>query len=131
MRNESDQGERGRVAILSSGARLASAIEWALRHDGYAVRQGECGGGSLERLHEDIPDLVLIESRLADGSGLELCQAIRRDDRLRSVKVLMMQDSGRAVDARRAAALGADAFLPMPFALDDLRSEVGRLSGCV
>jgi len=44
------------------------------------------------------------------------------------VKLLVLQDSGRAVDVRRADALGADAFLPMPFALDDLRSEVGRLS---
>jgi len=128
MRDDTEQGKRGRVAVLCSGARLASAIEWALRQDGYAVRCGDCGSEALDGLSHDTPDIVLLEARVSDGRGLDICQAIRHDDRLRGVKLLVLQDSGRAVDVRRADALGADAFLPMPFALDDLRSEVGRLS---
>lgn len=130
MKDSEGNGAGGkRVALLCADGGMARAIAWALERDGHRVTCGACVPAALDALRAERPDLVLIEARTADGTGLDLCQAIRRDGAMRDVKLLMMQDTGRPVDYRRAAALGADAFLPIPFGMDRLRAEIGRLAG--
>jgi CheY-like chemotaxis protein len=72
---------------------------------------------ALRLVKEADPSLVLMDNVLPDGSGIELCRAVRKFNKKLPVVFL----SGSAHDEReRAMEAGANAFLTKPFALDEL-----------
>jgi len=68
--------------------------------------------------------LVVTDVRMDDGDGFDLLRAIRAQ--LRPVPVILMSSFGTGATPQQALAAGAYAYLPKPFALDDLLSLVTR-----
>ena len=120
---------RNRVTLLCEEDVLGQAIAATLTRDGAELTRAPCAAGAIETLRAAPPDVIVLESRSHDAIALGLCQAIRQSRELDQVKLLLLQDSGRPIDRRRASAMGADGFLAMPFAMAALRNEVGRLLG--
>lgn len=120
-----------RVALCCGETGLHTAIAALLRRDGCEVADCDCADGRLDDLRASSPDVIVIETHARDSAGLELCQSIRSAPDLSHARLLVLQDSGRPIDRRRAEALGAHAVLAMPFAMDSLRAEVVRLLGPV
>lgn len=71
--------------------------------------------------------VAVIDRRLPDLDGLELCARLKRDPRTAGVKVLLISAVGRA--AAPGAVEGPDGFLAKPFRPKDLAAEVRRLIG--
>lgn len=118
---------RGRVALICQEDVLAQAIETALTRDGKELSRAPYRAESLDTLRALAPDVIVLEARHNDPAAFGLCQTIRQTPEFARTRILLMQDTGRPIDRRRAVALGADAFLSMPFGMAALRSEVGRL----
>ena len=68
-------------------------------------------------------DAVVLDRRLPDGDGGEVCEALRRDPRTRAVPIIVL--SGKEKDG----AIPADAYLMKPVVPDVLLTELGRLIG--
>ena len=60
-------------------------------------------------------------------SGLDVCDAIRRDAGIKPPKVLILTARGSAHDMARGRSAGADAYLVKPFSTKELLVEVRRL----
>ena len=73
------------------------------------------------------PDLILLDRRLPDGDGLDLCREIRADDRLRDVPVMLVTASVLPEDRTAAMDAGCDAFMMKPVRVAALLAEVERL----
>jgi CheY-like chemotaxis protein len=65
-----------------------------------------------------MPDLVLVDHKLKDGFGSELCAAIKQHSLTSHIPVILI--SGYIDLADIAKACGADAWLSKPFELTDL-----------
>ncbi|MEV8467826.1 hypothetical protein AB0T83_13680 [Fluviibacterium sp. DFM31] len=120
-------GHEARVALLGLDDTLGDAIEHSLSRDGCALTRAPCATSVLDGLCAACPDVIVLESRTSDMSAFGLAQEIRQRRDLDHARLLVLQNSGRAIDKRRARAMGADAFLSMPFPMSSLRIEVGRL----
>ena len=57
-------------------------------------------------------------------TGFEVCQAVRADDRLNAVRILMLSAKGRDTDLAKGLALGADAYMTKPFSTRELVQKV-------
>jgi len=80
-----------------------------------------------EKLKKNRPDLVILDRRLPDGDGLELCVEIRKDPQYCSLPVLMLTAKTELCDKVLGFKLGADDYLIKPFALDELKARVEAL----
>jgi signal transduction histidine kinase/DNA-binding response OmpR family regulator len=78
------------------------------------------GAAALQRIQRDPPDLVLTDVMMPALDGFGLLAAIRKDDRLRSVPVILL--SARAGEEARIEGLraGADDYLVKPFSAREL-----------
>jgi two-component system, repressor protein LuxO len=76
---------------------------------------------ALHALDEIRPDLVLVDIRLPDGSGLAVIQAVRARDDLASVPVVAVTTRTDPETERIAREAGATDFLAKPINLEDLR----------
>jgi DNA-binding response OmpR family regulator len=112
------------VLILESDAALARAIAAVLRREGLEPRTAT---GLVQALKGPAPDLVLLAGELAEGSGLAACQALRRTPLWGGVPLLMLAARCRETEREKALALGVDAYLCKPFAIDTLMERVRHL----
>jgi PAS domain S-box-containing protein len=85
-----------------------------LRKEGFEVREARTGCEALEKARLG-PDLVLLDIKLPDMSGLEVCRRLKRDPATASIPVLHLTATyGEAADQAAALEGGADAYLTQP-----------------
>lgn len=97
-----------------------------LKRAGYSVTDASLGREAVRLTREDPPHLVLLDVKLPDISGIEVCRLIKASQ----PEVLVLQTSAAFVDSEhRARGLsgGADAYLIAPIESAELIASVGAL----
>lgn len=84
------------------------------RQDGYRILEAESVREALARLAEVKPDLVLLDIRLGDGSGLDVVRAMRADRRFDHVPAVALTAQAMKDDEARFLAEGFDGYLSKP-----------------
>ncbi|MBI4483313.1 MAG: sigma-54-dependent Fis family transcriptional regulator [Acidobacteria bacterium] len=99
-------------------------IRWSLKQKlgswGYQTAEATNGHEAMARFQLDNPDLITLDMRMPDMSGLEVLQQIRESDP--SVPVIMITAYGVIDDAVRALKAGAYDFLEKPINFDKLQN---------
>jgi PAS domain S-box-containing protein len=116
------------ILIVDDDERVRTLFAECLRTKGYEVREAEGGFQGLEMARKLIPDLVLLDVRLPDISGVDVCKQIKSDPTLTDVFVALC--SGEATDSDDKVGglqVGADEYLVKPFGLQELLARVGTL----
>jgi two-component system response regulator AtoC len=106
------------VLIIDDEATLVRSLSFALGGEGFSVETAATGGAGLEAIARTRPDIVLLDVRLPDGSGLEVLERIRAADP--ALPVVMISAHGDTRAAVKAVKVGAFDYLTKPFELDDL-----------
>lgn len=114
-----------RILLIEDDARVAAFVRQGLEEEGYLVDWAERAASGLARaLHEPF-DLVLLDIRLPDGSGIDVCREIRQ--RHAALPILMLTALDAVEDRVRGLRAGADDYLPKPFAFDELLARIEAL----
>ena len=105
----------GRLLVVDDDPRVRAELSRALAYEGFDVAAAADASGALAAFRAAPPDLLLMEARLPDVDGLEVCRRLR-DDGMR-VPILIV--TGRDAVADRIAGLeaGADDYLVKPFSI--------------
>ncbi len=114
------------ILIADDEPNIVLAIEFVLQEEGYRVRVARDGQEALDAIAAELPDLLLLDVMLPRMSGFEVCQRIRANPGWRGLRVVMLSAKGRDVEVQKGLALGADAYVTKPFAIDELLAEVAR-----
>jgi DNA-binding response OmpR family regulator len=114
------------ILIADDEPNIVLSLEFLLQEAGYRVRSVHDGQQALDAIAAERPDLVLLDVMLPRLSGFDVCQRIRADPRYRDLRVVMLSAKGRAVEVDKGLALGADAYVTKPFAIQELLAEVAR-----
>jgi len=113
------------ILLVEDEPDVASFIRQGLEEERYRVTWAKNGRRGLEYVQGDDIDLVLLDVRLPDINGLEVCERLRIHDTHLPVMMLTALD---AVEDRVAGLRsGADDYLPKPFAFDELLARIEAL----
>lgn len=118
---------RPTVAILCETPPLARLCDAALTRLGLDPRRLPSVAEALPALRAAPPALLLVLLMGRDPCALALCQTVGQDPAFAGTRLVIVQDSARGIEMRRAHALGADAVLPLPLDPDALAGAVRRL----
>jgi CheY-like chemotaxis protein len=115
-----------RILVVEPDGAMACLLQETLSLEGYAVQVTSSADDALEMARHQQPDLVLLESNLADRQmdGWELCRVFKRTEELCNIWVVMATSHP---DQSLALEAGADLYLPKPFDMPSLLSEVSYL----
>lgn len=113
-----------RVLVVDDEADVRSVVARALRADGHAVATAEDLKAARERVAEGT-DLIVLDLRLPDGFGLELCRELRAEGS--TVPILLLTALSQVALRVEGLDAGADDFLAKPFAVAELRARVRAL----
>jgi DNA-binding response OmpR family regulator len=115
------------VLIADDEPNIVISLEFLMRREGHRVSVARDGDAALETIRRERPDLVLLDVMMPGRSGFDVCQAVRADEALAGVKIVMLSAKGRDTDLAKGTALGADAYLTKPFSTRELADTVREM----
>jgi CheY-like chemotaxis protein len=86
----------------------------------YLRGEGQFSGASR-------PDLILLDLNMPRMDGRETLTAIKNDERLKAIPVVILTTSGAAPDIASSYQHRANAYVTKPFGLDDFESTVRQI----
>jgi putative nucleotidyltransferase with HDIG domain len=95
--------------------------------DHFEIVTARDGREGLEAARANTPDVIVSDVMMPRMSGIELIEALRADEELKAVPVLLLTARASLPDRVRALGLGADDYLAKPFHQSELRARVMRL----
>jgi signal transduction histidine kinase len=99
-----------------------------LRNAGYRVIEAESGSEAIDRARDAKPDLIILDIKLPDIDGMEVCRRLKSDAGTASSLVLHTSATFISSDVRvRGADVGGDGFLAQPFTGQELVATVKAL----
>ncbi len=118
-----------KVLIADDEPNILISLEFLMKREGYQVLVARDGPQALQAIQRERPDLVLLDVMMPGKTGFEVCQAVRADDTLAAVKIVLLTAKGRDTDVAKGVALGADAYVTKPFSTKELAAQVRALLG--
>lgn len=131
-----------KILVIDDEKLIRWTLEQHLVKEGYEVVTADSAERGLAIINEDAPDLILLDNRLPEMTGLELLEKLNVPER--GLMVIMITAYGLVETAVRAMKLGAYDYISKPFNLEEitfvirkaleagsLRSQVRQLRGKV
>jgi two-component system response regulator MprA len=114
-----------KVMVVDDEPAVRTALDRALRLEGYDVELAANGSEALRRLAVSAPDAIVLDVLMPEVDGLEVCRRLRATEDRTPVLMLTARD---AVEDRVAGLdAGADDYLVKPFALEELFARLRAL----
>jgi DNA-binding response OmpR family regulator len=115
------------ILVVDDDPGILDALRFLLEDEGYRVQTSDKGdyAESLRDGNGALPDLILLDVLLSGKDGRAICRALKEHEETRGIPVLMM--SAHPGAAESVHAVGADAFIPKPFAIDDVLARIADL----
>ncbi|GLY01389.1 response regulator transcription factor [Actinoplanes sp. NBRC 101535] len=114
-----------RILVVEDEPLLADAVAQGLRKEAHAVDVVYDGGSALERIDVVDYDVVVLDRDVPVVHGDRVCRVLA--ERRADVRVLMLTAAAGIDDRVSGLALGADDYLPKPFAFRELSARVSAL----
>jgi DNA-binding response OmpR family regulator len=111
-----------RILVVEDERAVARGLEYGLQKEGFIVILAENGRTALNFAKTKQPELILLDIRLPDMSGFDVCRQLR-SERAR-MPILMLTARDEAIDKVLGLELGADDYVVKPY---DLRELIARI----
>ena len=116
-----------RILVIEDDAAIVTLLQYNLEAAGYEVATaGDAEQGEL-LLSEQLFDMLVLDWKLPDVSGIELCARLRRSGKAPKLPILMLTARGEEADRVRGLSIGADDYVVKPFSVPELMARVKAL----
>lgn len=107
----------GRILIVDDLSINRTILRAKLQAACYDCLMADCGQQAISLAQNELPDLILLDYRLPDMDGIDVCQVLRANSVTRDIPVLLFSATADRQQRLKALQMGADDFLSKP--LDD------------
>ena len=111
-----------RILVVEDERKIANFIQKGLKEFGFAVENVGRGDEALEIILDNPFDAVVLDIMLPGRDGLSVLRALR--ERSNAVPVLILTARGQISEKVEGLDLGADDYLPKPFAIEELAARL-------
>ncbi len=110
-----------RVLVVDDEPQIVRGLKIILRDAGYDVEAAETKAQALAALGSRPPEALVLDLKLPDGEGIEVCREVRRFSRL---PILVLSAVGDEREKIRALDAGADDYVTKPFGSGELLARL-------
>jgi PAS domain S-box-containing protein len=124
MNTSPDNAHDIEILVVEDSATQARQLAQLLARAGYGVRIAVDGRAGLEEARQRPPTLIVTDINMPRMDGFEMCKAIKQDERLRDVPVILLTSLSSLYDVIKGLDCGADNFIRKPFEADYLLGRI-------
>ncbi len=105
-------------------------METVLKRAGYAVKHASTGAAALRLVGEEpLPNLILLDVRLGEMSGYDVCARLKSEPATRSIPIIILTAADNEEERQNAQRVGADGFFPKMRGWQPLIAQVKEMLG--
>jgi two-component system KDP operon response regulator KdpE len=109
------------ILVVDDESRMVRFVRMNLELEGYQVAEAANGLEALEKVRDELPDLVVLDVMMPEMDGFETLARLRE---ISTVPVIMLTVKGDEEDRIRGLELGADDYVTKPFSPRELASRI-------
>jgi DNA-binding response OmpR family regulator len=113
------------ILIIEDDPAVAQSLQAGLEREGYRVVWKNKGGEGLRYARDHNPHLIILDVRLPDGPGFDVCRQMRQWGLHQPILMLTVQQE--ELDKILGLEMGADDYMTKPYSLRELKSRVRAL----
>ena len=113
-----------RILVIDDEIWLRDMVHQALVQKGFDVIEAENGTVGIEKARQELPDLVLCDVNMEKVDGYQTLSALRNEPTTAAIPFILMTGLADNAGMRHGMELGADDYLPKPFAIGELYAAV-------
>ena len=111
-----------RVLVVDDEPNIVDILRFNLEREGYEVITASDGLEGLSQARSQGPDLILLDVMMPEMDGFQVCQELRREDKL--TPIIMLTAREEEADRVMGLELGADDYVSKPFSVRELMARV-------
>jgi chemosensory pili system protein ChpA (sensor histidine kinase/response regulator) len=115
------------VMVVDDSITMRKVTSRVLERHEYEVSTAKDGVDALEKLHERVPDLMLLDIEMPRMDGYELATHMKADPRLRDVPIIMITSRSGEKHRQRAFDIGVDRYLGKPYQEAELLVQINEV----
>lgn len=112
------------ILIADDDPEILTLLGIRLSKQGYAIIEAQDGNSALEKARRERPDLVLLDVMMPAKNGWEVAKALREDDSLQKMGIVMLTAIGERVNEMTSPLYGADDYVDKPFDFSQLEKKI-------
>jgi DNA-binding response OmpR family regulator len=116
--------EKAQILIVEDDLDLAEMLNAYFRVQGYEILTATWGEDAVRMALEHKPDLVVLDIRLPDITGYEVCKQIRSNRLTADIPIIFLTEKRDRVDKLTGLELGVVDYITKPFDIQELRLRV-------
>ena len=116
-----------KILIVEDSKTISTVLLQVLKSEGYNVTWADNGVDGIRLAKSEKPDLILLDLLLPKLNGYEVCNAIKRNNETRHIKVLIISTLADKDHVEKAKLCGAKNFMKKPYDLQDLLTEIKNI----
>lgn len=117
------------IFIVEDETGIRDALQLLLSFENYDVRSFSSVEAFNKRDRALFPHLFILDVRLPDGLGTDLCNQIKEDPATANIPVMIISAHAKSDDVINSCK--ADEFIPKPFDIDDVIVKIEKLTASV
>src|ERR1700747_1461552 len=118
------QAKRKRILIVEDDRLSLIVLRQLLTAQGYEILQSSEGWDGIHRARNEKPDLIVMDLKLPDISGLDATLLLKKDDQTKNTQICAWPAPVTPADKANAFRNGCDAYITKPVSMNDLLGTV-------
>src|SRR5215469_3488502 len=116
--------KRKRVLVVEDDRLSLTVLRQLLTAQGYEILQSSEGWDGINRARNEQPDLIVMDIKLPDISGLDATLLLKTDDQTKNIPIIAVTAFVTPEDEADAVKRGCDAYVPKPVNIGNLLRTV-------
>jgi len=111
--------QRKRILVVEDHPLSLVLLKQLLKAHGYEILGTPEGLQALDLARDEQPDLILMDIRLRDISGLDVIRLLKQDDQTKTIPIIAVTALASPEHEKKGLESGCDAYIPKPITLDN------------
>jgi two-component system response regulator ResD len=117
------------VLVVDDEPMARTLLRLMLVRAGFEVSEANDGFDALEKVKEQVPDLMILDVMMPGLDGFSVCETLRESEETVALPVIMLSAKADTMSVNRGLQMGATAYLTKPVSPEELTRHVQRALG--
>ena len=113
-----------KILMVEDESSISDFVKLELEYEGYQVSIKEDGREGLKEALENDYDLIILDIMLPSMNGFEICRRLKRE---KNTPIIMLSAKDSVTDKVNGLQIGADDYIPKPFAIEELLARINAI----
>jgi len=118
-----------KILVVDDEADLVEMLTLRLEAGDFSVIKAYDGEQGLEVMRKELPDLVILDIRMPQMDGFEVCRIAKEDPKIKKIPIIFVTTAGQQKDIDQGRELGSSGYIVKPYDGRMLLAEIRKLIG--